>query len=183
MGEAKQVMLLGRKPMLKHVVDAFLSSSLTTTTLVLNPTVKWRPRPGKRLRAVVNRHPEDGLSSSLRLGLASIPRRIEAAVIGLGDKPLLSSSTIDSLVDEFRATGSDIIVPTYRGKSGNPILFGRSTFDELSRLKGDVGGKALIKRDPNRATVVPVDDAGVLLDVDTPSDFRRVARLFSGRRP
>lgn len=182
MGAEKQKLRIGSKSMLQRVVDLFSRSSLDEVVVVVSPSVSWRPSGRGRVRAVINEKAEEGISSSLRLGLDALNSRTESVVVGLADKPLLRAHTIESLLEVHRRSRADIVVPLYRGRRGNPVLLGRTLFGELRKLKGDVGAKVLIES--NRFTVeeVRVNDYGVLIDVDTPRDLRRARRVFSARR-
>lgn len=181
MGVPKQVLKIGGKPMLEHVVDAFKDSRLGEVVLVVGPGLPWKPAAGSPLRVVVNPHPEEGISSSVKLGVKSIDSNSEAVVIGLGDKPLLRPSTIRGLVSAYRDSGSKIIIPTYNSIRGNPILFHRSLFREMLRLKGDAGAKSVISRHAELVLEIPVSDEGVSVDVNTPADMRAVERLLAAR--
>ena len=181
MGAPKQRMMLARKPMLERVLDVFAQSSLDETVLVINPVLGWKGGRRARLRVVFNTRSREGISTSVKAGIDALDRRSEAAVIGLADKPLLRTSTIESLLDTYRRTNAQIVLPVFRGIRGNPILFRRDLFQHLRRLKGDVGAKVLIESNKYSVAEVPVNDAGVLLDVDTPDDLRRARRMVLAR--
>ncbi|MDV3244717.1 MAG: nucleotidyltransferase family protein [Nitrososphaerales archaeon] len=181
MGAPKQSMNIAGKPMLQYAVDAFKDSRLGEVVLVVRAGLLWKPAAVGRLRVVFNPHPEEGISSSLRLGLTSINSRSEAVVIGLGDKPLLLPSTIRGLVSAYRESGSRIIIPTYEGMRGNPILLRKTLYGEMLRLRGDTGAKSVIKRHAESVLEVPVTDEGVLVDVNTPADIRAAERLLAAR--
>ncbi len=181
MGTPKQSLELAGKPMLQYSVERFLESSLDQVILVVGPDTKWKKARRRGLRVVVNPSPGRGISFSVKVALDSISPRSEAAVIGLGDKPLLRASTIDSLIEAHRRSDAEIIVPVCRGRRGNPILFRKRLFPELRSLKGDVGAKVLVESKSYSVEEVPVDDVGVLLDVDVPADVQKVERLLSAR--
>lgn len=181
MGTPKQTLKLAGKPMLQRVIDTFLATDLEEVIVVVSPALGWRPRERKRLRLVANIRSGEGISSSVRTGLEAIDPTSEAAVIGLGDKPLVLKSTIEKLMAAFERTDSEVIVPVYRGRRGNPILFRRSMFEEMGRLKGDKGAKILVEAGTHTTLEVPVRDIGVMVDVDTPDDLRNAARLIAAR--
>jgi molybdenum cofactor cytidylyltransferase len=91
----------------------------------------------------------------------------------LADQPFLKHETINRLIAEYREKKPEIIVPTYNGSRGNPVLLDRSVFDELGALKGDIGCRAIFQAHKEGILKVPVPDAGVLLDLDTPADVER----------
>lgn len=183
MGRPKQNVILGDRPMLEHAVRAFVSSKVNEVIVVVGGGEESRRMPqGPRVRFVVNADPAKGLSSSLRLGLRSVGGDCEAAVIGLGDEPLVLPSTIDILISTYRRTGSKIVVPTFKGTRGNPVLFDRTVFPLILNLRGDVGAKGIIGRNRSDTVEVRVDDEGILLDVDIPSDLKDAEAALEARR-
>lgn len=114
----------------------------------------------------------DGLSTSLRTGILDLPDDCDAAVILLGDMPLISAALLKRLMAAYRPEqGARIVVPTVKGKRGNPVLFDRAFFPAMLHLKGDVGAKPLIGDNAEAVAEVAIDDAAALTDVDTPEAF------------
>src|SRR5262249_18795033 len=112
-----------------------------------------------------------GLSTSLRAGLAALPADVDGAVVVLGDMPGITPETIDRLIEAFRpGEGALIVVPTFQGKRGNPVLWSARFFDERKRIEGDAGGGDVIAANPD--VVVEVElGAAVALDIDTPAEL------------
>lgn len=184
MGEHKQTLELEGKPMLQHVLDSFTHSSLEEVVLVLSPALPWKPRPRKRLRVILNPRAMEGISTSVKVGIDAIDPRSEAVLIGLADKPFLLGSTIEALIETYRRSSAEIVVPVHGKRRGNPVLFRKDLFQALRRLKGDVGAKVLVESGKYSVTEVAVDDVGVLFDIDTPEDMRRAKRMLTtGSRP
>ncbi|MDG6898610.1 MAG: nucleotidyltransferase family protein [Nitrososphaerota archaeon] len=177
MGSPKQTLRIAGESMLDRVVDTFLESSVSEVVVVVRPALGWK-RTGPRLRVVINQHPDRGLSESVRVGVGALDPQTEAVVIGLGDKPLLRPASIDSLVSRYLSTKAKVVVPTCGGERGNPVLFDRSLFKEMGRLTGDSGAKELIRRHPSLVLDVAVEDRGVLLDVNTPFDAKKVEEIL-----
>ena len=163
--------------MLDYAVNAFLASMVGEVLVVVRPGVRWRTPAGAR--AVVNPRPSAGMSSSLRVGLRSLDPRTEGVLVGLGDKPALQTSTIDALIFARAESHASIVVPTFRGVRGNPVLFDRALFPRLLRLRGDQGAKAFLQRNAATVLEVAVDDPGVTLDVNVQADVRRMSRLLT----
>jgi molybdenum cofactor cytidylyltransferase len=126
-------------------------------------------------RLVINDRPDLGQLHSLRLGLARLGAGVEAAVVLPVDHPLVTSDTVRALVAAFAAQGAPIVLPTYGGRRGHPTLFARAVFDELGRAPLVEGARAIVRRDPDRVCEVPVDDPGILANVDTPEAYGRMA--------
>jgi molybdenum cofactor cytidylyltransferase len=124
----------------------------------------------------------DGLSTSLRAGLAAVPTEADGAVICLGDMPQVGASLIDRLIEAFDPErGALAVVPTSDGKRGNPVLWSRRFFHELGELEGDVGARHVIGRYPEAIVEVAVSGEAALTDIDTPEAFDRIkAELEKG---
>jgi molybdenum cofactor cytidylyltransferase len=110
-----------------------------------------------------------GLSTSLKRGIAALPSDLDGVIVCLGDMPLISGRHLDRLVAAFNPLeGRAIIVPTRRGKRGNPVLWSKQFFPEMTGLAGDVGAKHLISEHAELVAEVEMDDDAVLVDIDTP---------------
>jgi molybdenum cofactor cytidylyltransferase len=119
---------------------------------------------------VVNPDWRQGLSSSLKCGIASLPADAEAIVVALGDQPRIDPLVVRSLVHEWRSSGKPIVTARYRGERGHPVLFDRSVFPQLAALRGDVGARTIFEQSPDQVAYVDVDDA-VPAEFDTIEDL------------
>ncbi len=132
-----------------------------------------------RLRLVRARDHAAGLSASLRCGVASAREAAaQAALVCLGDMPLVRTATLDRLIaaldDDARALAC---LPTLHGRRGNPVLWRSTLFDALQALSGDRGGRPLLSRHAAAVREVAVEDPGVLEDFDTPERLAGFAAL------
>ena len=111
----------------------------------------------------------EGLSTSLKRGLAALPDEVDGVVVCLGDMPLIAGRDIDRLIAAFNPLeGRAIVVPTRRGKRGNPVLWAKRFFPEMTELAGDVGAKHLIGEHADLVAEIEMDSDSVLVDIDTP---------------
>ena len=118
-------------------------------------------------------HYAEGLSASLKAGIAGVPVESDGAIVLLGDMPAVSPAHIDRLIAGFNPVeGRSICVPTTRGKRGNPVLWGRAYFDEIAALSGDVGARHLIGAHREAVCEVALEDEAIFVDVDTPAALR-----------
>jgi molybdenum cofactor cytidylyltransferase len=109
-----------------------------------------------------------GLSASLKAGIAAVPESAAAAIVCLGDMPLVTGRMIDRVMSAYDADeGRAIVVPTHQGRGGNPILWDRRYFPEILELSGDGGARALLRRHMEQVAEVDVGDDAVLRDFDT----------------
>jgi len=175
-GRPKQLLPWGKKTVLQHIIDVVLSSPVEQTIVVLGYRAEELQSNVKdaRVETVVNESWNEGMSSSVRAGLSAVRPEVEAALFVLADQPTLTSETIAQIVRRYGETLSPIVVPTYKGKRGNPVLFARSLFAELSAQEGDVGGRLLIARYEDEVEEVEVRTDAVLVDIDTMEDYLKM---------
>jgi molybdenum cofactor cytidylyltransferase len=108
-----------------------------------------------------------GIANSLVHALA-LTRNANGWIIALGDMPFVQPSTIKALLDALKS-GATIAVPVCAGRRGNPVAFSRVHLDEMLRLTGDTGARALLK--VHEVDEVQVADPGIFHDIDTPADL------------
>jgi GTP:adenosylcobinamide-phosphate guanylyltransferase len=132
---------------------------------------------GDDLNIVINAGYEQGMGTSLRTGLGALSPEAQAALIVSADQPFVRPSTLRAIVESGRSTGAQITIPLYNGFRGNPVLLDRSVFPELMGLSGDVGCRAIFGTHVEGIHKLPVNDIGVLIDIDSPEDVRHLRLL------
>ncbi|MBV8573569.1 MAG: molybdopterin-binding/glycosyltransferase family 2 protein [Acetobacteraceae bacterium] len=158
-------------PMVAYVARRMLASRARPIVAVLGNQADAVDAALGKLPVERVRNPEfaGGLSTSLKRGIAALPPDLEGALICLGDMPLISGRHIDRLIAAFNPLeGRAIIVPTRRGKRGNPVLWSKRFFPEMAELAGDVGAKHLIGEHAELVAETEMDDDAILVDIDTP---------------
>jgi molybdenum cofactor cytidylyltransferase len=130
-----------------------------------------------------DRYPE-GQLTSLQAGLRSLPSAARAAVLIPVDLALVRPSTIRSLLFAYHEEGEGrtVFVPTFKGAGGRPYLVNMSILPELLSLPSGAMGRTVLLRDPQRVREVPVDDDGILFDLDTPDDYLLFLEKIRARR-
>lgn len=174
-GSPKTLATLASRPLLQHVLDVTDRLGFREVVVVLGRDaddierlLRWRVE--KRVR---NPHPEAGLSSSLRIGLASVDPASEGALLLLGDQPLVREDVISRLLTGFESAARPIVVPRYLGGGGpNPLLIYRAAWPIALETKGDRGLGPLLRDHPD--LVLEIEMAGSNPDVDTPEDLARL---------
>ncbi|MCW5718087.1 MAG: XdhC family protein [Bauldia sp.] len=170
MGRNKLVEPVGGTPMVARAVDAALASVARPVVVVTGhePGRVAAALGGRSVTLAHNAAFATGIASSIRTGIEALPNGVDGAVIVLADMPFLTGAAIDRLIAAFDpAVGRSICVPSRDGRRGNPVLWGRAFFAELSALAGDSGGRQLFERHAGAMVEVAVE-GGALEDVDTP---------------
>jgi molybdenum cofactor cytidylyltransferase len=130
-------------------------------------------------QVVINPDYKSGQTSSLQVGLRSlIADDPEAILLCLVDHPAISAETVRRLVATFRQCGAPVVIPTYQGRRGHPVLIGRQVFDELLQLACDAGADSVVRKYRPATQFVEVEDEGIVMDVDNPESY---LRLTSGQ--
>ena len=166
------------KPMVRHVADAVAASQASPLLVVIGHEREKveAALAGTGAHFIVNPDFAEGLSSSVKRGLAAVPPDADGVVVCLGDMPLISAQILDRLIAAFNPVeGRAICVPTRRGKRGNPVVLGRQFFGALAALSGDVGARDLIAAHPDEVVEVEVESDAVLTDIDTPQALAKLA--------
>ncbi|MEU1394613.1 nucleotidyltransferase family protein [Micromonospora zamorensis] len=178
-GRPKALVELDGVPLVRRGITLLRDGGCTPVHVVLGAGADDVPDlPG----AVPVRHDgwPEGLGSSLRRGLASLPADVPAAVVVLVDQPLLSPVAVRRVRAAY-AGGALVAVATYAGRPGHPVLLTRETWPLLDRYAvGDRGARDLLRDRPDLVVEVPCDDVGAPLDVDTPADLLRLRALSDG---
>ena len=173
MGTPKQLLRIDGQTILERTLNNVRASDAAEIVLVLGhaaESVEQAISTGQ-VRVVHNPDYQQGMGTSLRTGLAAVSANASAALIVLADQPFVRPETFNGLIACHRESRSQIIIPMYQGFRGNPVLLDRSVFEEVKGLNGDIGCRAIFGEHTEGICKLPVDDAGILLDIDSRSDF------------
>jgi molybdenum cofactor cytidylyltransferase len=169
---------LGGKPMVRHAVEAALDSGASPVIVVCGheePAVR-AALAGLHVRFISNPDYAEGLSTSLKAGIAALPEDSDGVVVLLGDMPLVRAAFIRRLVAAFEAEpGGFAAVPIHDGDWGNPVVIARALFADVAGLTGDAGARKLLEQRKDTVIEVPADDS-VVLDADTPDALEALRR-------
>ena len=182
MGKVKLTLPLGDKQLIEWVLQAVKLAPLDKYFLVVRPEDKEMIKIGESWGAEIVLNPEyrSGMSSSIRKALDQISSEVvEGIFILLGDQPLINPSIIFKMLKAFTPGKKEIVVPFYKDKQGNPVLFDNYWKEELMKLSGDVGGRVLIKAHPERIKRVKIPDESIFLDIDREEDYEKIKTIFN----
>ena len=180
-GSNKLLYTVDGEPMYRHILSELVKvrKELETQGIYCSITVVTQydeiaEDAGKNgVSVLYNLHPDEGISSSLRIGLRK-NWDADACLFTVSDQPWLRGETILELIELFLKEGKGIACVQHSGKTGNPCIFSRKYFGELMELEGDVGGKRVIRKHREDTAVLEVLDERELIDVD-------VAGMTNGR--
>jgi molybdenum cofactor cytidylyltransferase len=180
-GQPKQLLQWRGQPLIRHVVLSAKQSGLDEIIVVVGSCAAEVSSvlSDLPLRIVMNPGWTEGVSTSIRAGLASLRGEFGAVIFFQADQPQIPVDLIHELVQVHQKSLSAIVAPQIQGQRGNPVLFDRRVFPELMKLQGDKGGRMLFTNFP--VEMVSWPDEKLLLDIDTMSDYQNFLNVYSDR--
>ncbi len=182
MGQPKPLVPILGKPLLRRVLDTVQQVHPTRIVVVLGSQASEVRRRVEidGATVVVNPNFAEGMASSLRHGAASLRAGSGPVLVVLGDQPFVCPKTLETLVERYAAGKAKILIPTYEGVRGNPVLLDHGLLAELDGLQGDLGCRAIFPQHAAELVEVPVPDPGILIDVDTPDELAHLEEAVHG---
>jgi molybdenum cofactor cytidylyltransferase len=170
---------LNGRPVIRHVVEHASASHLDRILLVSGYRAAEVCVAAGTVESLYNPDYENGLSSSLKIGLAAIKEDCAGAFILLGDMPFVPADTIDRMIEAINTAPACVaLVPVVEGEWAHPVVIKSELFAEIMSLSGDKGARAILKAHQDRVLLWPVNDRSLLIDLDTP-DALQLARQTS----
>jgi molybdenum cofactor cytidylyltransferase len=181
-GSQKLLLDIDGTPMVRHVIEAASDGGCHQTVVVYSSDDVKHSVNGQ-VELVYNPEAKTGMASSLQAGLKALRPEIEAAVVLLGDQPLVGGRTVAALLRAWRREGSRPAVAVAQEEGGwsPPVVLSRELWDQLFALTGDAGARQVLQGRPELLDVVPAP--GRPDDIDTPDDYAKIVRLFPRRKP
>lgn len=170
LGTPKQLLPFRGSTLIRHLAQVALASKSHDVVVIIGASANAVRNQLKDLRVTIqeNKQWQEGLSSSIRFGLAGIPSKSDGVLLMLCDQPHVTTSLLDSMIDKS-SEGSAVVACTYEDSIGVPALFSRVLFPELRQLSGDVGAKVVLQNHASEITTIPFPEGNI--DIDTPQDL------------
>jgi len=171
-GKNKLLIEYKKIPLIKHSVENILSSSIDELIIVLGhqkEIVEKFIEKNKKIKFIFNKDFESGMASSIKTGLNHLSKNTDAFFICLADMPQVNLNIYNKLIR--MRNSKKIIVPTFNGIQGNPVLFSTSMKNKIMDIKGDVGAKKIVESCADQLLYIETGDLGVTKDFNTESDF------------
>ena len=171
-GENKLTKKIKGIPLIKYSVKNILSSSIDELIIVLGYEKEILEKligKNNKIKFIFNKDFESGVASSIKVGLNHLSKKTNAFFICLGDMPLVNKDIYNLLIKSKNS--KEIIIPTYKRKLGNPVLFSIFMKDKIANIAGDFGAKKIIEVNKKKVFYVPLNSSGVISGFDTKDDF------------
>jgi molybdenum cofactor cytidylyltransferase len=178
LGQPKQLVKLGGRPALHIVVSNAVALAGNAVTVVVGANAREMTHllAHSPASVIVNRFWEEGMSASLRFGIASLPPGCDAVLVLLGDQVGVNADDLKRLAAAWKGEQSLIAASVYDQHVGVPAIFPRLCFSELAELRGDRGARSVLERNSYRLIRVPMANAAI--DLDTPEDLAILTERF-----
>lgn len=181
MGRSKPLLKLQGKTVIRHCIDAILEAGVDRCVVVLgreSETIRKEIRD-LPVTTVLNQKEGSHMAESVHVGFNVVDNTHSAVVVALSDHPLVTADTYRVLLETHRRNPDQILIPAYHDRRGHPTLFPveqlRNYFNLCAAARQRSQGlRTLIHENSERVNLIPVNDEGVVLDMDTEEDYRRI---------
>jgi molybdenum cofactor cytidylyltransferase len=177
MGKPKALLSFRGKTFLEHILDVIARSSIESTVVVLGHHRDVIEKNTTLHHSVFNPDYAQGMITSFQAGIRALPPN-SGAVLFLVDHPVVDVATIELLIRHHRP--GTIVLPTYHGQRGHPVLFSAEVLQEVLALSPSRGANVVVRKDPARVVEVAVNAPGILMDIDTPEQFEALKKNAGG---
>jgi len=177
MGSQKLLLPYGNSTIIETVVDNVLSSSIDRVMVVLGANRnEIREVLGKRpVQFCHNTDHENGMLSSVKCGMRALPDDALTALIYLGDQPGIPPHVTNAVIDSYYEELYGIVIPVHMYRRGHPLLVDMKYRRDIEKLDLEEGLRALRHHFPEDVLEVEVDEPGILIDIDTPEDYKKAS--------
>ncbi|MFQ5851405.1 MAG: NTP transferase domain-containing protein [Candidatus Binatia bacterium] len=179
MGTPKALLPVDDIPFIERIISVLKSTRVGRIVVVLGHNADEIRRKMEYLPVsiVVNRDYAQGQLSSLHTALNSLGEgKVDGVLVHLVDHPFLSGSLVDELIERFYASGKLIVIPRFKGKRGHPVIFSSVLFPELLAAPLDQGARSVVYAHRGDTLEIDTQEEGVVLDIDTPEEYRKRLR-------
>jgi len=163
---------INNKPLIVHSVENILSSPIDELIIVVGyqkEIIEKLIKKDEKIKFIYNKDFETGVASSIKVGLNYMSEKAESFFICLADMPNVNKNIYNLLIKS--KNNNEIIVPTYKGKKGNPVLFSISMKKKIMAVKGDAGAKKIIEMNEKKTFNLETNDLAVTLDFNIQENF------------
>ncbi len=183
MGKPKALLKIGQSVFLETIFNLLEEAKYDPLITVLGNDFKEIFQSIQKKRKILflrNQFSEKGQLYSMQCGLKHVPGDVPGCLVVLVDHPLVSLTTYLSVYEAAQKFPYKIIIPVYEGKRGHPVYFGKKYFNNLLTAPLSEGARYVVQKYEKSILELPVDDAGILVDIDTPEEYNQYLEKLAG---
>ena len=175
MGYPKPLLEVGGRTFIEQIAETMLAVVPRLVIVIGAHRERVRAAIARDVRIAIIENPDysRGQLSSLKVGLGAVQPDSAGAIVHLGDHPMVRVETFRAIVDSYNRTGKPIVIARHDGRRGHPVIFDRALFAEILSAPEKEGARYVVNADASRVAYVDLEDTGINLDLDTPSDLAR----------
>ena len=174
MGTPKALLPIFGRTFLENILNTISGTSIQETIVVLGHHRQEIERAVPLETSIFNPDYEKGMITSFQAGIRTLSWDSSGAFLFLVDHPLTDKNTIEAMI--MQLAPNRIVLPTFEGRRGHPVLFSSEVLEEILALPFSQGANIVVRKNPDRIVEVPVNAPGILVDVDTPEQFEKLRR-------
>ena len=172
MGRPKALLPIRGRSFLENILEAISHTSIEDTIVVVGHHREQIERSLRLPSVVFNPVYEQGMITSFQAGIRALSWDAAGAFLFLVDHPLVEPATIEAMI--MNLAPNRIVLPTFEGRRGHPVLFSSEVLEEILALPASEGANIVVRKNPARIVEVPVTSPGILVDIDTPEQFEKL---------
>jgi len=176
MGQEKLLLEYGGKSIIERLLDVLLESKDLEILLIARNQKIIEIGKSKSIKVIENQKAFNGISESIKLGVLNAATNTGYMFVA-GDQPFLDIELINQLISKFKNHPKSIIIPEFKGRRGNPVIFPYEMKNEFLKLSGDIGGKQIINKHLDQIEFVAIKDDKKLFDVDTKENYEYIIKM------
>ena len=177
-GRPKSLLELGGVPLIRRQLIALSGAGIDEVVVVTGHHAEQIEPVVQEFAVTLVRHPhpDEGQTSSQRLGLAALAGRLDAVIVALADQPMLNAQDITALIGAWKKRSPDIgvVYPEVAGERGNPVIFSAEVRDQILAGAADFGCRQWQAARPGAVWPFATDNRRYRVDIDTPEDLARL---------
>jgi molybdenum cofactor cytidylyltransferase len=180
MGAFKPLLPFGNKTVIECCIDYLHDGGVEDIVVVLGHRADDIRQQVSKVKFAINPDPDSAMGASIAAGVSELPETAQATLIALVDHPVIPPAVVSTLLDSWKS-GARLVIPTWQGRGGHPVLVDLSFKSELLNLPESGGLRTLFEAHRSEVTRVPVDSPFIARDIDTWDDYTSLHLEVTGR--
>ena len=174
MGTNKLLLSFKDKTIIENIIEEVIYSKLEKVYIVCREN-EVKEIVGKYpIQIIINEMAHEGQSTSIVEAIKEVDNNFDSYMFLMGDQPLMNRDFINKMIDFYYSNNSSILVPYYNGKRGTPVIFSSKWKNDLLKLKGDEGGRQIIRDNSEDVLEYKVESEILGMDIDKAEDYERI---------